>query len=258
MRSEEEMVAYALEIDADLLRFVPELLADFDELGSDAEAIVEAIEALNLPAAATVVDLGCGKGAVAVEIAGELDLRVTGIDLFAPFIPECEARARAAGVGGLCTFVHGDVAKLAGTIEPADVIVYAALGDVLGPIPETMRIIRRYAKPGGHIIVSEGYLRDGGSRDVPGFENMRPREEMLAAWTAHGDVLVSERVFEDDNGDGDQEAAKIWQRASKLAVQHPERKDALLGFARDQSQEYAFLATHFVSALWTFRKGGNR
>jgi cyclopropane fatty-acyl-phospholipid synthase-like methyltransferase len=254
MRSEEEMIAYALEIDASLLRFVPELLADFDELGSDAEAIVEAIDALKLPASATVIDLGCGKGAVAVEIAGELGLRVTGFDLFAPFITECDARASEAGVTELCTFIHGDVAKLAGKIEPADVVVYAALGDVLGPIAETMQVIRQYAKPGGHIIVSDGYLRDGGSGNFPGFEKMKPRNEMIAAWIAHGDVLVSESVFEDANGDSDKEAAAIWHRANMLAEQHPELKDALLGYARGQSDEYDFLAANIVSALWTFRK----
>lgn len=255
MRSEEDMVAYALEIDPALLPLVPELLADFDELGSDAEAIVEMMETLDLASKATVIDLGCGKGAVAVEIATELGLRVTGVDLFAPFIPDCEAHANEAGVRELCTFIHGNVAKLAGIIEPADVVVYAALGDVLGPIAETMGIIRQYAKPGGHIIVSDGFLRDGGSNNYPGFENMQPRNAMLAQWTAHGDALVAERVFEDGDEDGDDEAASIRLKAVALGAEHPDLKDTLLGYAQGQADEYHYLATNIVSALWAFRKG---
>jgi SAM-dependent methyltransferase len=254
MRSEEEMVAYALEIDTSLLPFAPELLADFNELGSDAEDIVAAIKALDLPASASVVDLGCGKGAVAVAIAEQLHLQVTGIDLFAPFITECQARAIEAGVGGLCTFIHGDAAKLAGIVEPADVVVYAALGDTLGPITETMGIIRKYSKAEAYIIVSDGYLQDGKSNGFPGFENMKPRDEILQEWMAHGEVLVAESAFEGEE-DGEVEAANIWKRAAELAERHPELKDALLDYARSQSDEYDFLAQNMVSALWTFRKG---
>jgi SAM-dependent methyltransferase len=254
MRSEEEMVAYALEIEPGLLPFIPELLADFDELGSDADGIVEAIRDLDLPNSATVVDLGCGKGAVAKRIAKQLRLRTIGIELFAPFIAECEARAAKEGVGGLCAFIHGDIAKLARTLEPAEVVIYAALGDTLGPIPETMRTIRQYAKSGGYIIVGDGYRREGGSAIFPGFENMQPREEMLALWTIHGDQLVSERTFEGEN-EGVAEAANIMRRATELAERHPQMQHALLRYARSQADEYAFLAANIVSALWTFRKG---
>ena len=39
MRSEHEMIAYALEADTALLPYLPELLADLEELGGNAEAI---------------------------------------------------------------------------------------------------------------------------------------------------------------------------------------------------------------------------
>jgi cyclopropane fatty-acyl-phospholipid synthase-like methyltransferase len=86
VRSEDEMVAYALETYPELLPYVPELLADLGELGSDAQAITSVLDDLNLTESASVVDLGCGKGAVAVEVAEGLSLKVLGIDLFEPFI----------------------------------------------------------------------------------------------------------------------------------------------------------------------------
>ena len=147
MRSEAEMVAYALEIQPALLPFIPELLRDLDELGSDAALIAQALGDLPLPPAATVIDLGCGKGAVSIAIARRLGVHVLGIDLFAPFIAHCQQAAAAAGVSDLCEFRHGNIARLAGSVEPADVVVFAALGDVLGPLDETMRVIRQFAKP---------------------------------------------------------------------------------------------------------------
>ena len=86
MRTEQEMVAYALEVDLQLLPYLPELLADLEELGSDAELITQVIADLDLAADSEVIDLGCGKGAVALEIADELGFKVLGIDLFKPFI----------------------------------------------------------------------------------------------------------------------------------------------------------------------------
>jgi len=69
-----------------LLRYLPELLADFEELGSDAKVIAGVLDDLNPTKSTIVVDLRCGKGAVAVEVAEDLNLKVSGVDLFEPFI----------------------------------------------------------------------------------------------------------------------------------------------------------------------------
>ena len=73
MRSELDMVSYALEVEPALLPFVPEVLADLGELGSDAGLIVRVLSDLQLPRSARVIDLGCGKSAVSLEIAEPFD-----------------------------------------------------------------------------------------------------------------------------------------------------------------------------------------
>ena len=80
-RTHDEMVAYALEAEVDLLPHLPELLSDLKELGSDAGLLAEVFGALPLPDHARVIDLGCGKGATASEIADSLGLKVMGVDL---------------------------------------------------------------------------------------------------------------------------------------------------------------------------------
>lgn len=254
MRSETEMLAYALEIDPALLPHAPELFADLDELGGNAEAITALIAGLNLPEGAKIVDLGCGKGAVSIKIADELGLRVFGIDLFAPFIPICEAAARDAGLADLCQFRHGNLVALAGKIEPFDVVVYAALGDVLGPLDETMAILRCYVKPGGYVVIDDCFVGEGGSTRFPRLENYVSYEETIARITKWGDKLVREVILETADDDEDQDSPLILARAQALAKRYPELAEKLAAFARDQAAEVTFLSENMVGALWAIQR----
>ena len=216
------MVAYALETEVALLPYIPELLADLDELGSDAEVITEVIGELGLPNGAQVVDLGCGKGATAFEIAQELRLNVLGIELFEPFVQVCTRLAKERQLESRCRFVHGDIVKLAGRVPPADVAVFAALGDVIGRLDEAIKVVRKYVKPGGFLVISDAFIADGGSSDFPGFEQYANHEETLHRLTASGDRLVREVWEDDEEGeDEDSEGALISARAEAIAQRHP-------------------------------------
>lgn len=255
MRSEDEMVAYALEAHTALLPYLPELLADLQELGSDAEAITRVLDDLNLTKSATIVDLGCGKGAVAVEIAENLNLNVLGIDLFEPFIENCREQAESRGVSELCHFIHGDILKLAGKIEPCDVAIFAALGDVLGPLDQTVSVIRKYAKPGGYMVICDGFIRDGGSSDFPGFEQYAERRGMIARLVACGDTLVGE-IIETNDGDLDEhdEGELIAARARAIAARQPDIAVEVLNYAEAQAAEYEFIDENFVDAIWVLKR----
>lgn len=258
MRSEQDMVAYALQVDVQLLPYLPELLADPEELGSDAQLVTQVIADLDLAADAEVIDLGCGKGAVAVEIADELGFKVLGIDLFEPFIESAHEQAVKMGVSSLCEFRVGNVLTKAATVGPRDVAVFAALGDVLGRLDETVKVIREYVKPGGFMIISDLFLAAGGSNDFPGFERYANHSETITFLTASGDVLVREVRLDDEDDDDeelqDDEAQKILERAMKLAGQHPELKDAFIHFASEQARENEFVEANLVEAIWVLRK----
>jgi 2-polyprenyl-3-methyl-5-hydroxy-6-metoxy-1,4-benzoquinol methylase len=258
MRTEQEMVAYALEVDLQLLPYIPELLADLEELGSDAEWITQVIAGLELAADSEVIDLGCGKGAVAVEIADELGFKVLGIDLFEPFINSARELAVEMEVSALCEFRVGNVLDMAAAVGPRDVVVFAALGDVLGRLDDTVKVIREYVKPGGVMLISDLFLAAGGSNEFPGFERYAHHSETIALLTSSGDVLLRE-VLLDDNADGDEEleddeAEKIRERAIKLALQHPELEDALMHFASEQARENEFVEANLIEAVWVLRK----
>ncbi len=255
MRSEDEMVAYALEAHTALLPYLPELLADLAELGSDSEAITSVLDDLNLIKPTTVVDLGCGKGAVAVQVAEDLNLRVFGIDLFKPFIESCKELAESRGVSEMCYFIHGDILKLAGKIEPCDIAIFAALGDTLGPLDQTISVIRQYAKPGGYMVISDGFIKDGGSSNFPGFEQYAEHADMIARLTACGDTLVNEIIEADDCDRGEHDEDKmIAARARAIAARRPEIAAEVLNFAKTQAAEYDFIDENFTGAIWVLRR----
>lgn len=255
MRSETDMVAYALEVEPELLPWMGELLADFDELGSDAASIVALIADLGVSATTRVVDLGCGKGAVAVAIARAFGCHVEGIELFEPFLEDCRHRAAAAGVADRCRFRHGDILKLAGRTAPADIAVYAALGDVLGPLDATIGIVRRFVRPGGHILMADGYIRGDDTAAFPAFAGRGGRDGTRRQLQAHGDALVREVMALDDPAPAyARELAQLERRAATLAARHPDLDAALARYVDRQRREYAFLATDFVPVTWVLQR----
>lgn len=255
MRNKVEMIAYALEMEPQLLPFAPALLADLDELGSNMEMIVAILQSLKLPLSTRVLDLGCGKGAVAIAIAQELGWHVVGVDLFPPFIEHCRTQAEAAGVAHLCSFVEGNILQLAHNIEPHDVVHIGALGDTLGSCEETVRVVRQYVRPGGYIVISDGYLKDGCAGSFAGFENYASHNETVRRLTSHGDVLLNEFPEPNEESDDEEEESDlILRRAKMLAQQHPHLADAFLAYAADQRSEYEFLRRSFASTIWLLQR----
>jgi hypothetical protein len=148
--------------------------------------------------------------------------------------------------------MHGDILKLAGKIEPCDVVIFAALGDVLGPLEQTVSIIRQYAKPGGYVVISDGFIKDGGSSDFPGFEQYAERPAMISRLTACGDTLVREVIDADTFGKGEDEM--IAARAKAMAARRPELAGEVLAYAELQAAEYEYLDKNFVSAIWVLQR----
>lgn len=248
------MIAYALEMDVSLLPYAAELLADFDELGSDAELIVDVIRGLDLPVGARVVDLGSGKGAVALEIARETGFETVGVELFEPFVISSRTLTEAAGVIGHCRFVHGDVLNMAEQVGEFDVAVCAALGDVLGPLETTIDAVRRYVRPGGYMVISDAFVSESGSTQFDGFENYARLEETRRRLTTHGDELIHEVIEEADDEEDSREADSIGNRASALARSNPLNAQALFAFAKAQEDQYAYMEDNLIGAIWVLKR----
>jgi SAM-dependent methyltransferase len=121
----------------------------------------DAIDALELPPGARVLDIGCGPGEAVLRVL-ERHPQATGhgIDLHAPSIEEADRRAGERDLRGRARFTAGDASALAAAEGPVDLALnigssHAFGGDWRHALERLAAIVR----PGGEAIVGEGYWR---------------------------------------------------------------------------------------------------
>ena len=115
---------------------------------SDA-ALDEAIGLLELPAAARVLDVACGRGEVLRRIAERWDVRAAGYDSDPAAIAEARRRAPLADL------------RVAETPpeETFELVACVASSHALGGFPNALRGLRDLVEPGGQVLLGEGYWR---------------------------------------------------------------------------------------------------
>ncbi len=252
MQMNEQHIADSFGISPELLPHLPTLLADIWVLGSWPDRIVELLSPLELPGDSTrVLEVGCGKGAVSVPIARDLGFRVHGVDLFEPFLQEARARAAEAGVADRCTFEQADMKEVLGRGETYDVVVIAAVGHALGDTVEIVGALRQTVRPGGYMVLDDGYLSRKERVDYPGYEHCRDRETTLRELTAHGDRLVKEVVipFTDLMAYNARNNEVIARRVTEVSLRHPELREQLLRYQQAEIEECLLLETETVAAI---------
>jgi len=85
--------------------------------------IDRALQLARATATDTLLDIGCGDGAVVIRAAQRVGCRAIGVDVQAPLIEAARANARAARVDALVTFLHADVREI-DLGEPTIVFLY--------------------------------------------------------------------------------------------------------------------------------------
>jgi len=239
-----------------ILRFVPELLQDLDALGSDPELVVVWLGEQGLQGPETrVLDLGCGKGAVAVAVAERLGCRVHGVDALPAFVEEARRQAASRGVGALCTFQLGDLRDVVAKGGDWDAALLVSVG-VLGSPEAMVRGLRACTRPGGLMILEEAYLCEAGRVEFPGYGDVVTRAETLRQLTSHGDELICERrtPLAEMQAQNRRFTASIEQRAAELAVRHPEHAQAFRAYVDKERRECELLERALECATWMLKR----
>lgn len=225
-----------------VLGVLAEVVAGVDTLGCDVRQVVSMLRRagvgrLKRPAvrAPRVVDLGCGRGELAVAVAAAMEAEVVGVDGHAAFVRLARERAADAGaeVPGRCRFVTGDVRKLPRLVREGSFDAAVMLNVM--PCGPAVKILRRLVKPGGVYVFDDAMpLSRRGVVRV---------EEMEEAVAAAGDEVVECRFMSlrrlasarkrletmrrrvERGGFGDGRAL----RAARVMVEHHEAALSLLG-----------------------------
>lgn len=104
------------------------------------------------------IDIGCGPGMLAVELAQRSEFKVIGLDIDPDQKPLFEKRIREAGLAERVSFVLGDAQKLPFADNSADAIVSRGTLTFIPDIGKCLREVDRVLKPGGVAFLGGRYL----------------------------------------------------------------------------------------------------
>ena len=249
-------VADAMEAPEDLLPHLAFLLQDLPSLSGAEDEVVDALRATGFPRGGTVLDLGCGRGDIAINVAAALGASVTGIDAHAPFIEIARQAAATRGLADRCTFDAGDLRTALDGPHRFDAALMIAVGPLLGGPAATVAALRRVVRADGWIVVDDGYLEDGVGSS-PDWDGYAGRAETEAGLTRHGDEIVARRSGSPASRTFNALTLdRIPVRAAQLAQRHPELRAALDAYVDRQFKEVAQMDGPVVSTMWVLRKRG--
>jgi ubiquinone/menaquinone biosynthesis C-methylase UbiE len=106
----------------------------------------------------TCVEIGCGTGPLAVEIAKRSELTMVGLDIDPDMRELYEKTVRDAGLADRCRFVEGDAQKLPFPDNYADVVVSRGTLTFIPDIAKCLREVERVLKPTGTAFLGGRYL----------------------------------------------------------------------------------------------------
>ena len=253
----EEKLARSLTAETtELLPFLPYLLQDLWELGSNPSDMIRLIRK-HLPISETtkILDTACGKGAVAIKIAENLGVNVYGFDLIPDFIEYATQKAKELSVDTLCHFSSADANEIVKLEIDYDCVIFGAAGDVLGNPQETLNKLLRTIKSKGFILIDEAYLPNGSSNEEVKYKNYEylTHEQWMHLFKDSGLKLVEEAPnVEEYDFDSDNRA--IAARADELIVKYPEKRTIFEGYLQSQLNECTDLGNSVVAVTWMLQK----
>lgn len=249
-----ELVAHSLDAPVELLRHLPELFEGLEDLGARASDVVAIVSETDLDRDAKVLDLGCGKGASALALARAFGVQVRGIDGMPAFVAHATARATREGLSDRCRFVVGDVRTAVHDERGYDLVMMLALGDLLGPLPSTLRSLTDCVHASGYVLLDDAFLADG--TPASDADGVYDRATTLRMIERAGMKVVGERTTDTAEARAwlQDATALILSRAEAVAAREPQLAPQLHEFARRQFEETQADSGPLVGVTWLLQR----
>ncbi len=243
-------IAASLDAPPALIPVLPDLFHGVEALGSMPRRTARILDTAGIGPRSRVLDLACGKGAVAIELARHLRCRVIGVDAFAPFIGAARHAAARRGVSGLCEFRVGDVTRIR-SARAFD----AALMIGLLPLERAAALLRRHVRPGGVYLIDDAFLEPEAPRRKD-LDGVPTRAEARAFIARSGDRLLKEHVPTPSalRRINSSLLRRLDRRAREIARANPRLAPALREFLARQKHANRLMEGPIRPALWLIRR----
>ena len=240
-----------------IIPFLPYLLQDFWELGSSPEEMLLTFQNhIPMNRDTKVLDLACGKGAVSVRLAKELNIHFKGVDILPEFIDYAKCKGQEYGVSDLCKFEVQDVNISVETEKNYDCVIFGAVGSILGSFKETISKLMSTVKNEGFLLIDDAYVTDQAANGQLQFEKPYPTyDEWCECFHELGLHMMDCKSCTDPVSDtAEKEMSWITSRANELMIHYPEHKAMFERYVISQRSEYNDLEENLIGAAWLLQK----
>lgn len=236
----------------DLLPFIPYILQDLWEMGTDPKVICKLIKESIKRDFYNILDLGCGKGAVSVKLAAELNCKITGIDGVPEFIKEAETYAAKFNVNEKCRFTAGDIRNFSSS-EKFDIVILGAIGQVFGNMFETLKKVTNFLQKDGFIIIDDGYISD--DETEAGRQYLR-KKDFFTQIEGAGFAVIKEEISEFNCKVETDEIIfrNIEKRIGELKLKYPEKEHLFEEYLQAQINENDTLENLLTTGTWLLKR----
>jgi len=202
------------------------------------------------PVIRSVLDVGCGKGAVSFLFAENFFARCTGVDVSSGEIHQAQMRKRASARRNMLSFVLADgkeyVEEQREQGRSYDVLMCLGATFIFGDTENTLDALLPCLAPGGALAVGEVTLNQ-----VPGAEQYaeQAREHGLLARRDEEVIEMADRraldityVIESSRHDWDRYESLQWTALYEYARSNPRMCEALEFFSRKGKEKREYFA----------------
>jgi SAM-dependent methyltransferase len=193
----------------------------------DPAVVDEVLDVARIGPRDRALDIGCGPGELLVRLAERTGCGGLGVDLAVAQIEEARRRAAARAPGSELRFEAIDAGEIEGEFELA-----ACVGSThaLGGLDATLRRLAELTRPGGHVLLGEGFWArepsdayldalGGATRD-----ELLTYHELVRAGEPHGLEAVYARVATE--ADWDRYEWTLIANGARYLAEHPDAPEA--------------------------------
>ena len=123
------------------------------------EKVDRVLELFDLPPGARALDVGCGKAEMLMRLIELYGCSAVGIDINPTFLTEARAHSFDRGVTAQLELLEQKAEAFEGAKASFDAALCVGATHAWGGLATTLEALRSFVKPGGVVLVGEGYWR---------------------------------------------------------------------------------------------------